>query len=113
MIAESNPTDLHTQDEQAQREKREREWRAEVSARAFQAVMSKPEGRLVIWEMVADSGWLTLDAYAPNALAMSNNTGRMRVGRMLFQRARRLCPALWQTMLDENMEREDERNRSE
>jgi hypothetical protein len=76
-------------------------------ASALKGIMSIPEGRMWMWDLIGRCG-VYHSSYSPDALAMAFHEGHRNIGLHLTAEINRLSPELYARMVNENQDREKE-----
>lgn len=102
VVSEHDPyADVAQQEEDADLRRLASELEADADDKAFVWLMSGPRGRRFVYRLLSEAKVMQ-SSFNPNAMHMAKQEGRKEIGYWLLALTQRLCPAGYQTMMQEN-----------
>lgn len=97
----SEPTDIQEHDDEAALARKKQELRAHREAEDFRWIVSTPQGRRFVWEMLAQAG-VFRSVFSADALVMAYNEGNRVAGLKLLVKLMNVAPKAHEMMMKEN-----------
>ena len=97
----SEPTDIQEHDDEAALTRKKQELRAHREAEDFRWIVSTPQGRRFVWEMLAQAG-VFRSVFSGDALVMAYNEGNRVAGLKLLVKLMNDAPKAHEMMMKEN-----------
>lgn len=97
----SEPTDIQEHDDEAALARKKQELRVHREAEDFRWIVSTPQGRRVVWEMLAQAG-VFRSVFSGDALVMAYNEGNRVAGLKLLVKLMNDAPKAHEMMMKEN-----------